>query len=75
MSPKNSIAVGSFFSDADQNSLGDTMAHKAGHFLGLFHTNESSGASVTTLPNMTKDPLIEILSAIFPMTMLLTTDK
>ncbi|TGK33296.1 hypothetical protein EHQ12_00335 [Leptospira gomenensis] len=56
---RSSGAVGSVLSNADLTFLGDTMAHEAGHFLGLFHTNESAGASGVAIPNMTKDPLIE----------------
>ncbi|PKA06230.1 M43 family zinc metalloprotease [Leptospira ellisii] len=56
---RSSGAVGSALSNADLTFLGDTMAHEAGHFLGLFHTNESAGASGSGTPNMSKDPLIE----------------
>ncbi|MBM9579322.1 hypothetical protein JWG45_19445 [Leptospira sp. 201903070] len=56
---RSSGALGSILSVADQNFLGDTMAHEAGHFLGLFHTVESAGQSGAGTPNYTMDPLIE----------------
>ncbi|GBF48537.1 metallopeptidase family M12B Reprolysin-like protein [Leptospira ryugenii] len=40
---RSSGAAGSSLSTTDQTFMGDTMAHEAGHFLGLFHTNERGG--------------------------------
>ncbi|RHX96006.1 hypothetical protein DLM76_03330 [Leptospira yasudae] len=56
---RSSGTVGSILSATDQSFLGDTMAHEAGHFLGLFHTVERAGQSGSTYPNRTMDPLIE----------------
>ncbi|TGN20943.1 hypothetical protein [Leptospira idonii] len=52
-------AAGSSLSSADLVILGNTMAHEAGHFLGLFHTSESAGSSSNSGLNYTRDPLIE----------------
>ncbi len=41
-------AAGTVLSAADQTFLGDTMAHEAGHFLGLFHTNERGGFNASS---------------------------
>lgn len=35
--------------DLDPDALGETMAHEAGHQMGLFHTSESSGLSFDIL--------------------------
>lgn len=56
---RSSGVLGSVLSVADQNFLGDTMAHETAHFLGLFHTVESAGQSGSGYPNYTTDPLIE----------------
>ncbi|MDZ4724535.1 MAG: M12 family metallo-peptidase [Leptospira sp.] len=40
---RSSGSAGTALSAADQTFMGDTMAHEAGHFLGLFHTNERGG--------------------------------
>lgn len=50
-------SAGSRLSDADLRFLGNTMAHEAGHFLGLFHLNESPGG--TFLDPRTRDPLVD----------------
>ncbi|TGM15867.1 choice-of-anchor D domain-containing protein [Leptospira selangorensis] len=44
---RNSGSAGTALNTSDQQFLGDTIAHEAGHFLGLFHTNERGGASST----------------------------
>ncbi|MEI1277508.1 choice-of-anchor D domain-containing protein [Leptospira venezuelensis] len=44
---RTSGSAASALSTTDQQFLGDTIAHEAGHFLGLFHTNERGGASST----------------------------
>lgn len=44
---RTSGSAATALSAGDQQFLGDTIAHEAGHFLGLFHTNERGGASST----------------------------
>lgn len=53
---RSSGAVGTSLSTADLRFLGNTMAHEAGHFLGLFHLNESTGGSVSASD---RDPLVD----------------
>lgn len=45
---RSSGSVGDVLSYGDQIFLGDTMAHEAGHFLGLYHLVERAGLSGTT---------------------------
>lgn len=52
-------SAGSLLSNSDLTFVGNTMAHEAGHFLGLFHTSESTGSTNTSGLNYTRDPLIE----------------
>lgn len=40
---RSSGNAGEVLSNSDLVFLGNTMAHEAGHFLGLFHTNERNG--------------------------------
>lgn len=40
---RSSGSAGGLLSNADLVFLGNTMAHEAGHFLGLFHINERGG--------------------------------
>lgn len=40
---RSSGSAGAVLSNADLVFLGNTMAHEAGHFLGLFHVNERNG--------------------------------
>lgn len=56
---RTSGGAGSLLSNSDLTFVGNTMAHEAGHFLGLFHTSESTGSTSTSGLNYTQDPLIE----------------
>ncbi|MCG6141679.1 hypothetical protein [Leptospira mtsangambouensis] len=56
---RTSGSAGSSLSNSDLTFVGNTMAHEAGHFLGLFHTSESAGSTSTSGLNYTRDPLIE----------------
>lgn len=56
---RTSGSAGSLLSNSDLTFVGNTMAHEAGHFLGLFHTSESAGSTNAAAPNYTQDPLIE----------------
>ncbi|TGL13524.1 hypothetical protein [Leptospira meyeri] len=56
---RTSGSAGSLLSNSDLAFVGNTMAHEAGHFLGLFHTSESAGSTSTSGLNYTRDPLIE----------------
>jgi hypothetical protein len=48
-----------FDGTVDPDALGGTMAHEAGHQLGLFHTSESSGQSFDVLRDTLECPLAE----------------
>jgi hypothetical protein len=58
-SHRSSGAVGTVLSNADLTFIGNTIAHEAGHFLGLFHVNERTGATNASAINYVEDPLIE----------------
>lgn len=54
---RSSGSAGSRLSDADLRFLGNTMAHEAGHFLGLFHLNESAGGDL--MDPSSRDPMVD----------------
>jgi hypothetical protein len=62
---RSSGGAATALSAADLQFMGDTMAHEAAHYLGLFHTNEASGynAAAAALDKLWgsdgKDALIE----------------
>ncbi|MCG9873328.1 MAG: choice-of-anchor D domain-containing protein [Leptospiraceae bacterium] len=58
---RSSGSVGDVLSSGDQIFLGDTMAHEAGHFLGLYHLVESSGLNSANNSSVkfNQDPLLE----------------
>jgi hypothetical protein len=51
---RSSGTAGSALSASDQTFLGDTMAHEAGHFLGLFHTNERGGFNASSTNSLNR---------------------
>lgn len=51
--------AGTVLSDADLRFIGNTIAHEAGHFLGLFHVTERNGATTASPINYREDSLIE----------------
>lgn len=53
---RTSGSAGSALSVADLTFMGDTMAHEAGHFLGLFHTNERGGYDSTVVSSVANWP-------------------
>lgn len=47
--PHAGVAVAVAYLDEDVATFAQTMAHEAGHYLGLFHTSEASGKSFDPL--------------------------
>jgi hypothetical protein len=55
---RSSGSVGDVLSNADLVFLGNTMAHEAGHFLGLFHINERGGYNSSSPSGLNaRDPI------------------
>lgn len=54
--PHAGVAVAVAYLDDDVATFAQTMAHEAGHYLGLFHTSESSGTSFDPLLDTAQCP-------------------
>jgi hypothetical protein len=50
------VAVELVWLEQDPNAGAQTMAHEAGHFLGLYHTTESTGTTFDPLPDTPECP-------------------